>query len=71
MYYTIKEVQKSPGYNWQDKDIILKVSYDNNVKISTITPTQGGELINITSFDADNFEISMEIYNEEDRKSVV
>lgn len=65
MYYTIKEVQKSPGYNWQDKDIILKVSYDNNGKISTITPTQGGELINITSFDADNFEISMEIYNEE------
>ena len=51
MYYTIKEVQKSPGYNWQDKDIILKVSYDNNGKISTITPTQGGELINITSFD--------------------
>lgn len=65
MYYTIKEVQKSPGYNWQDKDIILKVSYDNNGKISTITPTQGGELINITSFNADNFEISMEIYNEE------
>ena len=65
MYYTIKEVQKSPGYNWQDKDIILKVSYDNNGKISTITPTQGGELINITSIDADNFEISIEIYNEE------
>ena len=65
MYYTIKEVQKSSGYNWQDKDIIIKVTYDSNGKISTITPMQGGELINITSFDADNFEISMEIYNEE------
>lgn len=65
MYYTIKEVQKSAGYNWQDKDIIIKVTYDNDGKISTITPTQGGELINITSFDKDNFEINMEIYNEE------
>lgn len=65
MYYTIKEVQKSPGYEWADKDIIVKVSYDQDGKISSITPTQGSELISITSFDANNFEINIEIYNEE------
>lgn len=65
MYYTIKEVQKSPGYEWADKDIIIKVSYDQNGKISSITPVQSGELISITGFDANNFEINIDIYNEE------
>ena len=65
MYYTIKEVQKSPGYEWADEDIIIKVSYDQDGKISSITPTQGAGLISITSYDAINFEINIEIYNEE------
>lgn len=65
MYYTIKEVQKSPGYEWADEDIIIKVSYDQDGKISSITPTQGTTLISITSFDAGNFEINIEIYNDE------
>ena len=65
MYYTIKEVQKSPGYDWQDKDIIVKITYDSNGKISSITPVQGGELINISSYDSENFEINITIYNEE------
>mgnify|MGYP004580602729 CR=1 FL=1 len=65
MYYTIKEVQKAPGYDWAGKDIIIKVTYDSDGKIDSITPVQGGELINISSFDKDNFEINMEIYNDE------
>lgn len=65
MLYTIKEVQKSPGYEWADKDIIIKVSYDQDGKISSITPVQGGELISITGYDTDNFEINIEIYNDE------
>lgn len=65
MYYTITEVQKSPGYDWADEDIIIKVSYDSNGKISSITPVQGGDMINITSYDSDNFEINIDIYNEE------
>ena len=65
MYYTIKEVQKSAGYDWADKDIIIKATYDANGKIASITPVQGGEIINIESFDADNFEINIDIYNDE------
>lgn len=65
MYYTIKEVQKAPGYEWADKDIIIKVSYDSNGKISTVTSVQGGELISITGFDANNFQINIDIYNDE------
>lgn len=65
MYYTIKEVQKSAGYEWTDNDIIIKVSYDSNGKISSITPTQGGAQINITSYNANDFEINIEIYNKE------
>lgn len=65
MYYTIKEVQKAPGYEWADKEIVIKVSYDSNGKISTITPVQGGELISITEYDTDNFEINIDIYNDE------
>lgn len=65
MYYTITEVQKSPGYDWIDQDIIIKVTYDANGKISSITPVQSGDYINIVSYDADKFEINIEIYNEE------
>lgn len=65
MYYTIKEVQKTAGYDWADEDIIIKISYDANGKISTITPVQGETTIDITSFNSDEFEINMEIYNEE------
>ena len=65
MIYTIKEVQKASGYEWNEQDIIIKVSYDANGKISSITPVQGSGAINITSYDSDNFEINMEIYNDE------
>ena len=65
MYYTITEVQKSAGYDWADKDIIIKVTYDSNGKIASVTPVQGGEIINIESFNTDNFEINIDIYNDE------
>ena len=45
MYYTITEVQKSPGYDWIDQDIIIKVTYEANGKISSITPVQSGDYI--------------------------
>ena len=65
MYYTIKEIQKSAGYDWIDEDIVIKVTYDSNGKISAVSAVQGGTYINIKSYDADNFEINMDIYNEE------
>ena len=65
MLYTIKEVQKSAGYDWIDKDIIIKVAYGPDGKITSITPVQAGDYINIESYDADNFEINLDIYNDE------
>lgn len=66
MYYTIKEVKKASGYEWNGEDIIIKVSYDQDGKISaTPVAQQGGSFVNIQSYDAENFEITIEIYNEE------
>lgn len=65
MIYTLKEVQKTPGYDWIDQDIIIKIVYDADGKISSITPVQGGAAINITSYDANTFEVNIDVYNEE------
>lgn len=64
MYYTIKEDQKAFGYEWAG-DVILKIDYDQNGKISSIAPTQGASQINLLPYDADNFEVNIEIYNVE------
>lgn len=66
MYYTIKEVIKSPGYNWTGEDIILKVTYDSNGQMS-ISPVaqQGTNQVTVKSFSAENFTIDLEIYNDE------
>lgn len=68
MYYTIKEVKKSPGYEWIDQDIIVAVSYDENGKISTASVTQGAGSIKYdadTWLDSENFEITLDIFNDE------
>ncbi len=68
MYYTIKEVKKSPGYEWADEDIIIAITYDNNGAISTASVEQGSSLVGFdiaTWIDSDNFEITLNIYNNE------
>ncbi len=67
MNYTIKEVQKSAGYEWIDGDLLLNVSYDANGKISS-TPVVAGSNTNkikVTGYNADTFEIDITIYNDE------
>lgn len=68
MYYTIKEVQKSPGYEWADEDIVIAVTYDSNGKISAASVTQGTTLVGYdvnTWIDKENFKIKLNIFNNE------
>lgn len=64
--YSIKEVKKAVGYDWLDDDVILNVTYTSDGKMSAIpTIAQGNTDCSIISWDAENFEINMYIYNDE------
>lgn len=68
IYYTITETKKSPGYEWAGEDIVIAVTYDGDGKISDATVTSGvsqQEHISETWLDKENFEITLDILNNE------
>ena len=63
--YTITEVSKSSGYEWNDEDVVVTVIYDSNGKIKEASITQGETISHLTQYDSENFTIDMEVYNDE------
>lgn len=62
--YVLKETKKKPGYDWQDEEIRIAVTYDSTGKMIAENPVQvvSGN-VEITRFDIDTFQIDTKIKN--------
>ena len=62
--YVLKETKKKPGYDWQDEEIRIAVTYDSTGKMIADNPVQvvSGN-VEITRFDIDTFQIDTKIKN--------
>ena len=65
MTYEIAETKKPAGYEWatDDHNLSLSATFDADGKLSTVVAN--GNVIEVISFDAEEFVINVNIYNEE------
>ena len=67
MTYEIAETKKPAGYEWatEDHNLLLNVTFDADGKLSTVVTNGNANAIEVISFNADEFVIDVNIYNEE------
>jgi len=67
MTYEITETQKPTGYEWatDSHSLLLNVTFDANGKLSNVVSDGNANFVEVISFNKDNFEININVYNEE------
>ena len=63
--YTIKEVSRPSGYNWNEEDVILDITYDSNGLIADAAISNGNTHSHLKGYNSDECTIDIEIYNDE------